>query len=99
MLVDDHTSMRQTMTMFFERHEAFSVVAQAANGLEAVQMAKEFRYTFTLRTRSIFINRCYIYWMFNSEADKKGQFLKTKLFVPIDVGCIFSAIKQILVQY
>jgi PAS domain S-box-containing protein len=42
MIVDDHASMRQGMAMLLNAHEDFVLLAEAANGLEAVQMAKQY---------------------------------------------------------
>ena len=40
MLVDDHEIVRQGLTALLER-EGFAIVGQAANGMQAVQLAKE----------------------------------------------------------
>jgi DNA-binding NarL/FixJ family response regulator len=42
MLVDDHAIVRQGLTALLER-EGFGVVGQAADGMQAIQLAKELR--------------------------------------------------------
>jgi PAS domain S-box-containing protein len=42
MLVDDHASMRQGMSMLLNANQDFELVAEASNGVEAVKMAQEF---------------------------------------------------------
>ncbi|RJQ83625.1 MAG: response regulator [Desulfobacteraceae bacterium] len=43
LLVDDHTIMREGLANLFKGKEGFEVVAQAANGRQAVQLAAEVR--------------------------------------------------------
>ena len=42
MLVDDHAIVRQGLTALLER-EGFAIVGQAADGMQAIQLAKELR--------------------------------------------------------
>jgi len=42
LLADDHNVMRDGLRMLLERHPGFEVVAEAADGLEAVRRAEEF---------------------------------------------------------
>lgn len=41
LLVDDHPMMRDSLRRYLEKNDDFHVVAEATNGLEAVQIAKE----------------------------------------------------------
>jgi two-component system, NarL family, response regulator NreC len=41
LLADDHTVMRAGLRLLLERHEAFEVIGEAADGREAVQIAAE----------------------------------------------------------
>jgi DNA-binding NarL/FixJ family response regulator len=43
LLVDDHDLIRQGLQRAFERHPDFKVIAEAANGREALRMAQEHR--------------------------------------------------------
>ncbi len=43
LIVDDHTVVRDGLTTMFEREREFTVVGQAKNGLQAVEMARAVR--------------------------------------------------------